>query len=347
MPFDTTQDLQLASVRPLYTQVKFMPGVYPYRAFSGGNYVAYQGHTTFLDGTPYLTGDLQYLPGWLIGADHPGHVMWDYEPKTAWSITGTCSVTSGVVEADGTPFLAALNHGFRSRFKVNNIWYDVLSRTDDNTITLRNNTVNASAGSAFEIRQVYYRDTDPSMSNKAAVAYTFGELAYAMGYYSQRIYESGSKPGLYGELLTHQYTRTLDIISDANGPAFKQWLRDLQWTAKLKVWNGLSIPEMLNSWGGAVYFPAYIPTTAFFTTNNQKRWRLAVRRMNQALRQAGCDIVVPLLYPYDVQTAASPVPAELTQGIIADANAIKSGEWGVWAGPGVINSTFYNTLPMS
>jgi hypothetical protein len=313
MPYDATIGFQLSSLTN-FTPVLGVYQAYPYKD---------------------ANGDVASIAKFQEAADFDGHSMLDYEPKEWRYRSSTVTISSGVVTlAAGTwPTWAQ-----GSQFFVLGEIYTVVNRNSGTTLTLSDLTVNAPALTVYDLRHANFRETDPSLTNMSAIAYMQWEFADAIMQVAQRAYDRGGKIGVYGELLTHQNARNqhvLDNPGDAN--LFRNWWRDVEKTAKLKCWGGLSLIDVFNSFGGKIYFPAYVPDAFISSTHNKNRYRRYIRRVAAVLRDMGAQ-PVPLILPYTLNGhgawlstgSGTRIPTDLLQGLVGDMENDQPGEWGVW-----------------
>lgn len=343
MPFDVTIGYQLATARPSYTPMEGIYAPYPWRAVKDGSPMLDANDPDYPNGRNFglfkglEKGEL-YFPTMYKGAADTSvaskFVMLNYEPVT-YQATGACDIVNGAVTFDAS--VSNSNFGEGSRLLINGAWYDIVSRSSPTTAVLSNNAVNATDVS-YTIRGTAFRETDPSAGSVAATAFGLAEFASALAEYAQRIAENGAKIGLYAEVLSHQNARIQHIIGDGHPHRWREWLADVNATAKLKVHQGMSIIDIVNAYGGALAFPAYVlPEFALSpTSGNRRRFRVAMRRINCALRDAGANLVVPMVTPNVANSSWTSTgvynraPSGWTGDLIADANLIADGQWGVW-----------------
>lgn len=341
MPYDVTIGAQLAIARPSYTTVPQFYAPYPWRAPRDGTPMIDLNDPDYPNGrNPLFTGLEKgelYIPSNYKGAaDLVGqHSMIDYE--NVFVRTGTADISGTQVTL--SPAIPISNFDIGSRILLNGTWYDVTARPSTALATTATAPGDAT-GVAYRYHGTQYRPIDPTQCNMAAIAFSQHEYASALAEYARRIHENGARPGIYASVLTHYATRIQEIIADGVQHGWRDWLDQVNATAKLKVHQGMSIIDIVNSYNGALFFPAYVPATIFnqtSPTNHQARFRRAMRRINFALRDAGANVVVPMFTPNVVGSSweatgvyTRPASALITD-LIADAEAIAPGEWGVWA----------------
>lgn len=343
--YDVSVGFQLSALRPAYTQVEQFYQIMPWRATETGEAIWPADHPDFGVDT-YDRGQFVLEHRYKNAADVTvtgKNVMFNYETIN-WRNTGTCSITNGVVTFAAAVDNASFQPG--SRLKIGSTWYDIVDRDTSTHALLDDLTVNAVAGTAYELHAPVYAPTDPTKTSLTWAVKDLGYFAEAMSEHAHRYWQNGAKIGIYGEILTHQNGRIQHLISDGHPDAWKDWLDDFNSTAKRKVYNGMSLIEVINSFNGAIYPPWYLETT-FSSASNQERFRKGMRVLNYALRDAGADTVIPLLLPVYQNAQTTPVPAGFIADSVADCNAIAQDEWGVWANTGqvALHPTLDDELP--
>lgn len=314
MPYDVTKGFQLSSL-PSFTPVLDVPQAYPYRD---------------------VNGNVGSIAKFQEAANFAGHSSLDYEPKEYQYSAGTVAISSGVVTLTGGVWPAWAPG---QEFHVNGGIYNVNTRNSDTSLTLYTTTVNAPAATPFLLRDGRFRETDPALGNLAHIANAHEEYASAIAEVAQRARDVGAKIGIYAEFLTHQNARVLDVLDNPSASIrFRGWNRNVAVTAKLKCWGGMSLVDIVNSFGGKLYFPAYAPDGFAASTHNQKRFRRYIRRISAVLRDHGAQ-PVPLFSPHTLEGfgawvatgSGNRTPAALLQGMRDDMENDQPGEWGVWA----------------
>lgn len=182
-----------------------------------------------------------------------------------------------------------------------------------------------------------FRENDPYYTNILAALRPQREMVAALELYAHQAYTNGSLIGIYDHVpLTY---RNINRILNNVAGDYNVWCKNQEKIALAKVWNGLSMVDVINGFGGNFYFTAYVPTSAFDTNSfTRGRFRRYVKRQMSFYEGLGMN-AVPLLYPFYVNTASTPVSATLIQGIIDDVEAYQAGRWGVWADVALVNTT--------
>ena len=179
-----------------------------------------------------------------------------------------------------------------------------------------------------------FRENDPYYTNILAALRTQREMAYALEKYAQMAYDNEARIGFY-DYVPLIYRNINRVLNNTPGD-FNRWMRDSEKVALTKVYNGLSMVDIINGFSGKFYVTCYVPTSAFDTNDFQRgRFRRYVKRLMSFYNGLGMN-AVPLLYPFYTNTASTPVSATLIQGIIDDVEAYQPGEWGVWGDIGLV-----------
>lgn len=187
-----------------------------------------------------------------------------------------------------------------------------------------------------------YRENDPFYTNDLAALRPIKEMAFTLERIAQRCKASGTTVGLY-DLVPLIY-RNINRVRNLTEYDFNVWAKQQELIALSKVWNGLSLVDIINTLGGKFYFTAYLHD-AGFDTNSFTRgiFRHYIKRLMSFYDGLGMD-AVPLFTP---NVGSLFISETLLLGLRDDAEAYQPGEWAVWAHSGSTTEGQWNTFVAS
>jgi hypothetical protein len=341
-PYDATDGFQYSSFGDL-TPVLSIYQPYPYRV--------YPPYKIESPGVPHpLAGTLnEYgviysgsLAKYQQAAERTGHSMLDYEPNEDYPpfSSGTVTIASGQVTLSNPnvwPVVSQLVPGY---LYVNNKRYPISGRTSNSVITISDTGVTIASPTAFEARSAFHRELDPLYENLARIAKSHQEYAYALTYYAELAHRNGAAIGIY-EFITNTWRNILYAVHEV-GHDFSDFERRLSQVVNLKCENGMSILDIVQSYGGNVYWNAYVPNVHQSNSDLKKRYRRAIRQLAASYRNVGITNNVPLFRQKTVEGSA--VADDLFQGLIEDIQSDQPGNWAMWAPVGEVTQHYKDLL---
>lgn len=187
-----------------------------------------------------------------------------------------------------------------------------------------------------------YRENDPFFTNDLNALRPIREMCVALERVAQRAETNVAHIGLY-DLVPLIYRRINNIRNTTSG-SFNVWAKNQEKIALTKVYNGLSIVDIINSFQGKFFYTMYVPTATYDSSTAQRNvFRRYNKRVMSFLDGLGMD-AVPLFHPNLVDNSAVQVSSTLLQGLRDDAEAYQPGEWGIWASSTSITQGAFTTF---
>jgi hypothetical protein len=344
MPFDTSIGYQYSGFSDL-TPVLSIYQAYPHRVYPP---LRSEWITTSSDPHPRAGGLFEngvVSPSNLVrfqqAAEHVGHSVLDYEPTTEYPpfSTGTVTIDDYIVELTGPDNWPAAGNLIPGRIYVGNKRYEITWRADNKHIYISTSGVVLTTPTSFETRHMLYREHDSTRENLARVSKTHQEYAYALTQNAELAQRNGAKIGIY-EFITNNWRNFLYAVHE--GYDFGKFERELANVVNLKCDNGMSILDIINSFGGNVYWNAYVSNVHQQSSFLKKRYRRAMRQLAASYRNVGMLNNVPL---FRSKTADGfNVADDLFEGLIEDLEKDQPGMWGMWAPPSEVTQHYRDLL---
>lgn len=277
---------------------------------------------------PYLTdeGDVYALVNFEQCAQFAGHSMLDWEPNALSSYAvGTAAVVNGNVTVTGGTLPEYSGHSVYSRrFYANNTLYEVAHWVDATHLTLRDLTVNISAGTPYRFASWDYRETDPQYAVPGEWQAAHDEWAIPMAQVESMARANSARIGIY-DFLVHTYRRPNDILVD-----YATWQDQVEEVVNYVTSSGFTIADYVRRNGGKVWWTAYVPLEYLSSTQRMADWRLRNRRIMETCRALKLPNA-PIFRRQVVETVNGVwVPDSFMLECMQDAEEYQPGEWGFW-----------------